>query len=551
MLETAIVGGGLCGLALARSLQQRGTTFALFEARQRLGGRILTVTGGSGLAMDLGPTWFWPETQPLLTNLIAELALADFAQHDDGTVLHLTEADKTAEQISGQLIHQGARRLQGGMVSLVERLAQELPPQQVHLGYELMRVVDCGSHVRLIFATEHETIAVDAQRAVLALPPRLLAEHVHFAPELDEATAEAMHNAETWMAAQAKIVIGYDRAHWREKNQSGNAFVSHEQAVVGEIFDACDADGTKAALGGFLAFPPDLRESFAVGLPMLMASQMVQVFGPALDDGEQHYQDWATERLTCSALDRTTPRGEHIEIANPMLRRALWDGRLYLGGAETASHAAGYLEGALNAARRIERALTRTTATTTDAKGVRIVGAVGEGLSGNAASLAWFSAWVAAQRDQAFDDYRQRLNRGLVAQQREQLTQIAILGAAESVFAAALQVLEGLTFDMRDVAVERGRSALMPEVQKPFRDFMQTLLDDAVAFNRTSCALSNFPIEHRPSKDYVQTILRDIAAAWQEFSLAANRALLAKADAGDRQPTSVPAPTFAPPFGAT
>lgn len=537
MLETAIVGGGLCGLALACSLQQRGRTFSLFEARQRLGGRILTATARSGLALDLGPTWFWPETQPLLTSLIAELGLADFPQHDDGTVLHLTEADKAAAPVSGAPIHQGARRLQGGMAGLVAALADGLPGERIHLGCELSRIVDCGSHVRLIFATATESIAIDARRVVLALPPRLLVDHVGFSPELDDVTVEAMRNAETWMASQAKVAIAYDRAHWRDKGQSGNAFVSHEQAVVGEIYDACDAQGERAALGGFLAFPPELRETFGVGLPMLMTSQMVQVFGAALDGGEQHYQDWATERFTCSRLDRASPRGEHVEIANPMLRRTLWDGRLHLGGSETASHAAGYLEGALHAARRIERALVRAGA---DGTAGRVpAAAVGEGLSGNAASLAWFSSWVAARRDTAFDDYRQRLTRSLAAQEREQLTQLAVLGAIEAVFAAALQVLDALTFDMRGIAVERGGSALMPEVQKPFRDLMQSLLDDAIAFNRTSCALSNFPYEHRPSKDYVQTMLRDIAAAWHEFSLAANRLLLAKADQVDRQPTSV------------
>ena len=535
MLETAIVGGGLCGIALARSLRQRGGSFALFEARHRLGGRVLSARSRTGLALDLGPTWFWPDTQPLLTGLIAELGLSDFAQHDDGTVLHLKEADKSPEPISGPPLHQGARRLSGGMTRLIEALVRDLPPSSIHTGHELMRVIDCGTHVRLVFATSTESVAIEAKRAVLALPPRLLIDHVGFRPELDDATFEAMRSTETWMAAQAKVVIAYDQARWRDKGLSGNAFASHEQAVVGEIFDACDEGGDRAALGGFLAFAPALRETFAVGLPMLMDSQMVQLFGAELDGGEQHYQDWATERFTCSALDRTTPRGEHSEIASPMLRRPLWDGRLHLGGAETASHAAGYLEGAINAARRIERAIDRAA----DAPvGARAGVALDEGLTGNEASLAWFAAWVAAQRDAAFDDYRQRLNRSLATQQREQLTQLAVLGAIEQVFAAALQVLDALTFDMRNVAVERGRSALMPEIQKPFRDVMQSLLDDAIAFNRTSCALSNFPFEHRPPKDYVQTILRDIAAAWQEFSLAANHLLLAKADAV-RQPSGV------------
>ena len=128
MLETAIIGGGLCGLALASSLHRQGREFALFEARPRLGGRILSVTcAKSGLAIDLGPTWFWPETQPLITQLVAELGLADFRQHDEGTVLHLRDADKKPEMIGGKAVHNGARRLEGGMARLVDALAKELP----------------------------------------------------------------------------------------------------------------------------------------------------------------------------------------------------------------------------------------------------------------------------------------------------------------------------------------------------------------------------------------------------------------------------------------
>jgi monoamine oxidase len=55
------------------------------------------------------------------------------------------------------------------------------------------------------------------------------------------------------------------------------------------------------------------------------------------------------------------------------------------------------------------------------------------------------------------------------------------------------------------------------------------VLAEAVIFNNTSCALSNFPFEHRPSGDYLRTIRRDLAAAWQAFAAAANERLLAKA----------------------
>jgi monoamine oxidase len=382
----------------------------------------------------------------------------------------------------------------------------------------------------MTFRVEDQLVEIDARRVALALPPRLLAEHVCFEPSLEEATREAMDETGTWMAAQAKVVISYDRPIWREAGRSGNAFVTHEQAVVGEIFDACDATSQKAALGGFIALSPDLRHSFSAGLPMLMESQMVQVFGPALERGEQRYQDWASEIFTCSARDRTSPNTEHSGFANPLLRRALWSGRLYLAGSETAPRGAGYLEGALESARHIERALSRASAPYEKSRPSEWSSSKGETVSMNTRSLDQFSAWVGAQHDAAFDDYRQRFNRSLAAQQREQLTQRAILESIEALYAQALEVLGGLTFEMQGVSIERGRCALMPQVQAPFRDLMQGLLDDVIAFNRTSCALSNFPDEHHLSKDYVQTILRDIAAAWQEFSLSANRLLLAKAE---------------------
>lgn len=516
MLDTVIVGGGLCGLALARSLHEQGRTFALYEARLRLGGRILSVPcATAGMVLDLGPTWFWPDTQPRMARLAADLGLESFAQHDTGSVLRLTDHDKKPDSIRIANLHGGARRLAGGMAALVDALAASLPPDAIHLQQELVAVHDKGAHVKLLFRCGEVTTVVRARHAVLAIPPRLLDERVRFEPALDEATREAMRATPTWMADQAKAVVGYERPFWREAGASGNAFVEHEQVVLGEIFDACDADARHAALGGFFRLSPQFRASVhPVSMPMLISSQLVQVFGQQADHGEQHMQDWAAEPFTCSTLDRTPP-DSHPEYGNPHLRRSLWRNKLFLGSSESAGYGGGYMEGALEAAARIQRALALDTGSATQ-------------FDGNEACLAQFSQGVAALRVGAIERYRQHLQRYLAAQAKEQLTQRALLDTVEQVYSEALDQLGALPFDTSSAGVQRGRSDLTPGVLATFDGFNSSLLDEVMQFNRGSCAVSNFPAEHDPAGDYLDTIARDLAAAWREFAINVNSLLLNK-----------------------
>ena len=517
MLDTAIVGGGLCGLALARSLQQHGRGFALYEARDRLGGRILSrPCSTAGMMVDLGPTWFWPDTQPRITQLIDELGLEGFPQHDDGTTLQLSDHDQPARTVAMPDLYGGARRLAGGMAALVEALSRSIPPEAIRLQQQLVAVHDRGQRVELLFRHGDVTTIVHARQVVLAVPPRLLEEHVNFNPPLADALRQAMCDTPTWMADQAKVVIGYATPFWRAAGESGNAFVSHEQVVLGEIFDACDAGGRRAALGGFFALPPQFRASVhPVAMPMLISSQLVQVFGSEAEHGEQHVQDWAAEPFTCSTLDLTPP-DSHPEYGNPALRCPQWNGKLFLGGSETAGTGGGYLEGALEAAARIQRALAIDTGT---------AARLG---NDNAASLAQFSEDVVALRGGAIERYRQHLQRHLAAQTREQLTQRALLDTVEQVYGEALDRLGALSFDTAAIGTQRGRSDLTPSVLSPFSGFNNALLEQVVQFNRGSCAISNFPDEHAPTGDYVETISRDLAAAWREFAVNVNNLLLSK-----------------------
>lgn len=366
MHEVAIGGGGLCGLALAHSLQARGVDWTLVEARERLGGRVHGVTGeGGGLPLlDLGATWFWPASQPSMAGLVRALGLATFAQADDGRVLQLDRADAAPQPRPVEVLHAGAHRLAAGMPALIAALAGPLPAARLRLGTVLRRLVDRGDHVELHGADA--AVLARARRVVLALPPRLAEATLGFEPALPAAVAAAMADTPTWMASAAKAAVTTARPVWRDAGLSGNAWVTHAQAVLAEVWDAggdpaaADAGTTGAALAGFVAIDAAQRPAFRTGLPLLVSSQVEMLFGLGAADGAVHLHDWAAEPFTCTDADRAESLAPvpPPEPADARLQAPLWDGRLWLGGSETATHGTGLLEGALGAAARLRRALT-------------------------------------------------------------------------------------------------------------------------------------------------------------------------------------------------
>lgn len=516
-VDVAIVGAGLCGLALARTLVQRGVSVRVLEARSRIGGRVLTQRcADTGQALDLGPAWFWPATEPRIAALLDELGLVSRPQHDPGDALWLTDPNRAPERrIDPGGVHAGAHRIDGGTDRLVAALAAALPAGCVQTGVAIQAVRNRGAFVELQAA---DGTAVRARRVVLAVPPRLVRERLQFDPSLSATVADALEATPTWMAAQAKVVTSFARPFWRAEGQSGNAFVRHAQAVLGEVFDASAAAleaGQGGALGGFFALDAAQRQNFQRGLPMLIDSQLAQLFGPEAQHGRQHRLDWAEEPWTCSAIDRAfLPEPPQ---ADPLLRRPLWAGRLFMGGSETAAHGAGHMEGALEAADRIARALGGPSVVSGGSSDRARPASRSE-------ALAAFTASVQAQRDAAPERYRQHLTRLLSSQQTGQLTQRALLATVDQVYSETLAKLDPLlaALDAGDGAVEHGRHALTAALLAPFDGWNLGLLDAALGFNRTSCALSNFPLDHQPDAGTLRATTLDLAAAWREFALELN-----------------------------
>lgn len=518
ILDVAIVGAGLCGLALARQLTARGLDVQVFEARDRLGGRVLTPhCEFTGQPLDLGPSWYWRETEPRMHALLTELGLASQPQHDPGDALWLVDPNREPERrLEPEGVHAGARRIEGGAARLIDALAAALPLGRVRTGVAVQALRDRGAFIDVLPVTGRP---LRVRQVVLALPPRLVHEKLQFDPPLPTAVWAALAATPTWMAAQAKSVTTFAQPFWRTAGHSGNAFVRHPQAVLGEVFDA--SAGNAGALGGFVALNAAQRDNFKRGLPLLIDSQLTQLFGPQTQDGHPFLQDWAHEPWTCSTADRTQPPAP--PQADPVLRQPQWSGRVFLGGSETAAHGAGHMEGALEAADRMAHALCRPNANprgdpspANDTRPTR------------AAALGTFFTSVHALRGMAPERYRLHLTRLLSGQQTELLTQRALLATADQVYSEALARLDDLlpALDTASAEVESGRHALTTLLLAAFEGWNKGLLDAALSFNATSCALSNFAHEHQPDAETLRAISLDLTAAWREFALELNTRLL-------------------------
>ncbi|WP_214483916.1 FAD-dependent oxidoreductase [Bacillus sp. SM2101] len=350
-----IVGAGLSGLRAASLLIEQGINCRVLESRGRIGGRVLSSLGlGSrGLdKFDLGPTWFWPHYEQVITRLVKELGLHTFDQHIKGD--NLLERFKN-EPAQRYLLPEGAversTRFKGGVQSLIDAVAATLPPGTIEM----------NTRVTTIRREDEEKITVEAlvgnkkiyfrpRAVILALPPRLVANHIDFSPSLSPELMGSLLNKPTWMGGQAKVIAVYDRPFWREHGLSGQ--VTSWIGPLQEIHDASPQSGS-GALFGFFRIPAKMRQGLGEEkIFKLVVEQLTRLFGASANKPvDLLYKDWSTDNETAVAEDITS-LSDFPRYGPPTGIRA-WEKKLFFAGTETDSEFGGHLEGALRSAERV------------------------------------------------------------------------------------------------------------------------------------------------------------------------------------------------------
>ena len=370
--DVAIVGGGLAGLTAACRLAASGQGVTLFEARSRLGGRMLT-TGAMPVAevpwVDLGPAWFWPH-QAHIRALVAQLALPVFEQHLDGLARYEAGAGSPPESFDPPGSADASFRLVGGMSALTRGLheaSQAAPtPVAMHLEAAVRAITVHDDHVVLNGDGVHCTAA----RVIVAAPPRVVARDITFAPPLSDTVVDTLRGTVTWMGHAMKCVATYDRPFWRDDGRSGYA-VSWGGPLQ-EIHDACmpPHDGMPAgyALMGFVAPRTSataraFRDASAEARRATVLAQLARLFGPdALSATGYAEYDWTRDALTCGPNDDVPPTAHpdyDDTLCDGVRADDPWNGRLVWAGAETSAVGGGYLDGAVASGWRAATAILR------------------------------------------------------------------------------------------------------------------------------------------------------------------------------------------------
>ena len=339
--KVIIIGAGLSGLMLAYLLKQKGIQALVLEANDRIGGRINTIIGTSGVTIEMGATWF-SKQHPTLISLLENLEIPYFKQHTKGISLFETMSFVPPQKFEIPDSEEPSFRIQGGTQTLINKLVTEIGIETFLANTKVTTIKELGNQLEVTDSNGKQFLA---DKVISTLPPHLLIKTVAFEPTLAGDIVELAIKTHTWMGESIKFAVEYASPFWREKNFSGTLF-SHA-SIAQEMYDHTTFDSTGFALKGFLNGGSHTLTLAARQEKVI--NQLTSLFGPEAENYlAYHEKVWREEELTFLPYEDLVMA--HQNNGHAAYKKPLYNNKFYFSGAETASINPGYMDGAINAA---------------------------------------------------------------------------------------------------------------------------------------------------------------------------------------------------------
>ncbi len=363
--EVLVVGAGLAGLTAARALVVAGRSVLVLEARDRVGGRVVSRDISDGKIVEMGGQWAGP-TQDRLLGLAAELGVATFPTYGRNTIsrsartlLTLSaEAVFAAEPGDLSLLHVlfyshsggsfqklidttgGAQqyRFAGGSALIAERLADRLGASTVILRAPVRKISVTGGKV-----TAATTAGQFDSKCIIVTAPPLLAGRIEYEPALPHWREQLTQRVP--MGSVIKCQVIYNEPFWRADGLSGQATGDGEGSRV--VFDNSPPDGSPSVLLAFLEGDEARRlgRDSAQARRAAVIGSLIRYFGSKAASPADYLElDWQQERWSGGCYGTLFGPNVWTRYGHALTTPA---GPIHWAGTETSPIWCGYMDGAV------------------------------------------------------------------------------------------------------------------------------------------------------------------------------------------------------------
>ena len=342
-----IIGAGLTGLTTAYLLEKDGIPSTIIEARNRPGGRIHTLYQNGRNPVEMGAAWLGTK-HTALNHLLSELEIPVFEQFTDSKAFIKAGKSAPPQQIPLPADSEPSYRIKGGSFRLIETLADQLEKSRILYNEPVSSITFDNNTARVKTSSQ----SIPAERVITTIPPKLLVNRISFNPDLPEILCNTAASTDTWMGDAIKFALRYETPFWREDGSTGTLLGYSQEAPIIEMYDhSGNGDSpTYFALKGFLQehyhdYSTEQRKE-------LIINELTQVYGDQANDYSSYHETvWRDEPFTFAESEETLI--PHQNNGAPVFHTPHMNGRLIIGGSETAPAYPGYMEGAVQSARKI------------------------------------------------------------------------------------------------------------------------------------------------------------------------------------------------------
>lgn len=340
--DIIIIGGGLCGLTSAYLLNKKGFKPIIFEARDRLGGRIFTLRNDGETPIEMGATWLGKKHQHLL-ELLDELNIDITEQYMGDKGYYEPMSISPPQLVNLPPNEEPSYCIQGGSDNLIYSLSHYLDENQILLNQSVTSIRKHDNKVEV--ETQNDVFTSDV--IISTLPPKLLIDSISLHPSLSDNLHQTAQQTHTWMAESIKVALTFQEPFWRKPNSSGTIFSN--VGPVSEMYDHSKEQDSNYALMGFMneAYHSVSQKE----RKELVLNQLHRFYGDKTES-YRSYQEmvWKDDPYSFSKYDHNII--PHQNNGNPLLQKPHWNNRLFISGSETATSFPGYMDGAIESAQR-------------------------------------------------------------------------------------------------------------------------------------------------------------------------------------------------------